>query len=55
MKKDDTQGWLPIYDIKGQCALCQNVVVEHRMAACDYGRIEFGNAQNCPVKRLDHQ
>ena len=45
----DTQGWIVIYDVKGQCGSCKHVVVEQKMAACDWGRHEFGNAHNCPV------
>jgi len=45
----DTQGWIVIYDVKGQCGSCKHVVVDHNMAACDWGRHEFGNAHNCPV------
>ena len=45
----NTQGWLVIYDVKGQCGMCAHVTKEGRMVACDYNRHEFGNAHNCPV------
>jgi hypothetical protein len=49
----DTQGWLVFYDVKGQCGDCKHVIREHKMAACDWGRHEFGNAHNCPVFRME--
>jgi hypothetical protein len=51
--RQETDGWLIYYDIKGQCANCLNVVKDHKMAACDFARAEFGNAHNCPVYRFD--
>jgi hypothetical protein len=49
----NTQGWIVIYDVKGQCAICANVVKDGKMAACAYSRHEFGNAHNCPVYAHD--
>ena len=51
----DTQGWLIMYDVKGQCGTCMHTVVEHHMVACDYGRREFGNAHNCPVYQQEDE
>ena len=36
----DTQGWVPIYDVKDQCGMCGHVVTEHRMAACDFAGVD---------------
>jgi hypothetical protein len=49
----DAQGWIVIYDVKGQCGSCKHVVIEQKMASCDFGRHEFGNAHNCPVYRKE--
>ena len=45
----DTGGWIISNDVKGQCERCVHVVVERKMAACDYNRKDFGDAHNCPL------
>jgi hypothetical protein len=49
----DTQGWVPIYDVKDQCGMCAHVVKEHRMASCDSMRGGFPAAHNCPMFKYD--
>ena len=49
----DTQGWVPIYDLKDLCGRCVEVVHEHRMASCPYGQKSFPAAHNCPRFRYD--
>jgi hypothetical protein len=51
----ETNGWLVIYDVKGQCDRCAHVVTEQKMASCDYNRKEFGNAHNCPLFKFDEE
>jgi hypothetical protein len=55
MKNTDTQGWFAIYDIKDQCALCKHVVIEQRMACCDYGKAGFPAAHNCALFKWDEE
>jgi hypothetical protein len=45
----DTQGWLILYEVKGQCGTCSNVLKDGNMVACFQSRPNFGNAHNCPV------
>ena len=48
-------GWYPIYEVKGQCAICTHVVTEQRQCACDYGKPEFPTAAGCPIFKFDEQ
>ena len=54
-KRQDTQGWIPIYDVKDQCGVCKYAIVEHKMAACEYGRQGFPAAHNCPIYKYDEE
>jgi len=51
----ETGGWIIHYDVKGQCGRCEHVVVDRKMAACDYNRKDFGNAHNCPLFLFDQE
>jgi hypothetical protein len=48
-----TEGWFLIYDIKDQCAICKHVVVDKRMACCDYNKQSFPAAHNCALFKWD--
>lgn len=49
----NTQGWIPFYEIRGQCASCSHVVKDGKMAACNYAKVEFGNASACARYNYD--
>ena len=45
--KMQTEGWNHCFEVSGLCALCDRVVREHRMCACDMGNVSFPKASTC--------
>ena len=54
-KRQDTLGWESMYDVKDQCGICAHVVIERKMAACEFGKPGFPAAHNCPLYKYDEE
>ena len=47
------RGWFAIYDLKGQCGSCAEVIKEGRMVSCPYDQKGFPSAHSCARYEYD--